>query len=146
MDSTSSNIPQALLELLRLQKESDYQEGSKHYCLGLSKHPCSLPTSRLNGIFPRTHACLLLGLALLDLTAQVFISKIKMSKTRMYSSKHLGNSLAFLYFLDDLLKILYRWRASAMPNSGKRREGVMSLINRCNILHLCDLSPKDMKG
>jgi hypothetical protein len=33
-----------------------------------------------------------------------------------------------------------------MPNLGKGREGEMSLINSCNILHLCDSLPKDMKG
>lgn len=109
-------------------------------------------TSGLNGLFPRTRACLLLGLTLLGLTAQVFISKIKKcprpgcsQEAFRVSSEHLASSRAFLCFLDDSLKILHRWRASAMPNSGKGREGVMSLINRCKDLHLCDSSPKDRK-
>lgn len=51
--------PLARLEHLGLQKDPGY-----HHSLGLPKHPCSLPMSGLNGIFPRTQACLLLGLAL----------------------------------------------------------------------------------
>lgn len=88
LDSTPGDIPYAFLEPLRLQKEPGFQEESKRHRLGLARHPCSLPTSGLNGIFPRTHPCLLPGLAFLGLTARVFISKIKNVQDQDVARRH----------------------------------------------------------